>query len=152
MRHVEKPGRGWQVFAGVMVVLVLIGDVPKLLHPQSLGLGRLLLIEIYIVALAGLVAYAFGKRFLPTRFWRVFAPAYCLLTAGQLGWSAPAVASLTYLGLGSPAVVFGFLIVVVPVVSMATFTCIAVLRQASLLGPNRRPLGERPAQLALPFA
>jgi hypothetical protein len=146
------PGLGWKLFAGWMVLMVLIGDVPKLLHPEKLAATWFLLLALHLAALAGLVAYAFGQRLFSARFWRLFGPLFCLVTAGQFGAVAPVLAALLYLTQGSLAGAAGLLLAVVPVIAMAVFTCIALLRQAELLGPDRRPFGARPAQLSLPLA
>jgi hypothetical protein len=149
MAHRTGPGLGWKLFAGFLAIMVLIGDLPRLFRLTSLA--EFAMVACYFVAVAGLIAYAAGRQCLPVRFWRVYAPAFCLLCAGQVGWSAPKVAWLVYRGQGSPASVLGFFIVVVPAVSMVVFICIALLRQAELLGPGRRPLGARPEQLSLPL-
>jgi hypothetical protein len=140
---------GWKLFAGLMVVMVAVGDVPKLLHPT--GATALLVVGLNVAAMTGLAGYAFGKRVGPTRFWRLFGPFFCLVTAAQLGAALPILVRLFAFAQGSPAMVLGLLIAVVPVVAMAIFTNLALLRQGELLGPGRRPLGRGPDQLPLPL-
>lgn len=144
-----KPGWGWKSFAGLMVVMVAIGDVPKLFHP--IGVGALLTVAINLTAVAGLVAYAFRRRMGPTRFWRLFAPFFCLFTVGLFGAALPIIVRFFAIIPGSLTMVLGMLIAIVPVTAMALLTAVALLRQGELLGPGRRPLGARPDQLTLPL-
>jgi hypothetical protein len=149
MAHERKPGWGWKLFAGLMAVMVAIGDLPKLLHP--IGATALLVVGLNVAAMTGLAAYAFGRRVGPTAFWRGFGPFFCLVTVAQLGAALPILVRLLVFAQGSPGIVLGLLIAVVPVLAMALFTCLALLRQGELLGPGRRPLGRSPDRLPLPL-
>jgi hypothetical protein len=151
MKQGKGRGVGWKLFAAAMAFFFAVGDLPKLLHPHSLGTGRILLIATYLVAVAGIIAYAFGRQVFATRFWRLFAPVFCLVTAAQIGAAMPTIAWLLYGASGSLPIVLGLLIAFAPVVAMALLTCLALLRQGQLLGPERRPWGRPPEQLALPL-
>jgi|GEM_PF-2747561 len=149
MRHGTGPGLGWKLFAGLMVFGEAIGDVPKLFHPASALTS--VLVALNLVAVSGVVAYAFRQRLGPVGFWRAFAPFFCLVSAGEIGRVLPIIVRLIALTQGSMVMVLGMLFVIVPVLAMAFFTCLALLRQAELLGPSRRPLGRKPDQLSLPL-
>lgn len=151
---ISDPPRAWKLFAIFMIVMVGIGDVPKLAQPAPLGLKDAIRIIMEMIAMVGLVGYGWHRRIFPEMFWRVFVPTFCLITVAQAAFAVPTmVRFIIYLN-GSMMIMVGMAIAWGPPLAMAAYTCLGLLRYAHLTGPDRRPLGvtaEPPRQLALHF-
>jgi hypothetical protein len=145
---------GWVLFAIAMVWGEGIGDFPRLLFPHRTTVFHFLMALVNSIAVLGIALYALrmnGSR----AFWRVYAPLYTLIVAAELGYSAIALSRLLFAmwraGPDTPLVALGAVTVGLPIIAMAVFTLIALLRLGDWIGPTKRPLGLPGAQLPLPL-
>ena len=145
---------GWVLFALAMVWGEGIGDFPRLLFPHRTTLFHFLMALTNSIAVLGIAFYALrlnGAR----AFWRFYAPLYALIVAAELAYSLIALSRVIELmsraGAQTPLVAVGAVTVVLPIMAMAVFTLIALLRLGEWIGPTRRPIGARQPQLNLPF-
>jgi len=143
---------GWVLFAIAMVWGEAVGDFPRLLVPHRTTPFHFLMAMVNSIAVLGIALYALrmnGSR----AFWRVYAPLYGLIVAAELAYS---VVALSYVlmamwraGPDTPLVAIGAVTVGLPIMAMAVFTLIALLRLGDWTGPTKRPLRLRGTQLAL---
>ncbi|MFL6727673.1 MAG: hypothetical protein ACJ8FS_14330 [Sphingomicrobium sp.] len=145
---------GWVLFAIVMVWGECIGDVPRLILPHHTTPAHFIMALVNVTAVLGLTFYAF--RMTASRsFWRVYAPLYATIMAAELGYSLMAltrvIRAIARVGGDTPLVALGAVTVGLPIMAMAVFTLIALLRLGDWIGPTRRPIGTRPGQLSLPI-
>jgi hypothetical protein len=145
---------GWLLFAIVMVWSECIGDVPRLLLPHRTTPEHFFAAFANVTAVLGLTFYAF-RCTAAAPFWRLFAPAYALFVAAEFGrWLPPftrVVAAMFRRGGDNSLALVGAVTVTLPLLAMTVFSLIALFRLGDWIGPSRRPVGVRPAQLQLPI-
>ena len=85
---------------------------------------------------------------------RLYAPFFALIVAGQLGYSLIALSRALLLLSRADGqtllMTIGAITVALPIMAMAVFTLIALLRLGDWIGPTRRTLGCS-KQLSLPL-
>ena len=145
---------GWVLFAIAMVWGEGVGDFPRLLFPHRTTPFHFLMSFVNSIAVLGIVLYALrmnGSR----AFWRVYGPLYTLIVAAELGYSLIALSRVLVAmwrsGPDTPLMAIGAVTVGLPIMAMAVFTLIALLRLGDWIGPSKRPLRLRGTQLALPL-
>jgi|SRR3954447_13698628 hypothetical protein len=145
---------GWILFAIVMVWAESMGDLPRLLFPHSADGTRFVIALANGTAVIGVVFYTLGITG-SRPFWRVYAPLFAMVLAAQFGSGVVSltrvVARLMVLGKDAPLVILAGVVVLLPMVAMATFTALALFRLGDWIGPTRRPVGLRLKQLSLPI-
>lgn len=141
---------GWVLFAIAMVWGEGIGDLPRLIFPHRTTPFQFLMALTNAIAVLGIVFYTLrmnGAR----AFWRMYAPFYALIVGCELAYSLFMLTKVLLLmanaGGQTPLVAIGAVTVALPIMAMAVFTLIALLRLGDWIGPTKRPL--RGAQLAL---
>lgn len=143
---------GWVLFAIAMVWGEAIGDIPRLLFPHHTTPFQFLIAMVNSIAVLGIALYALrmnGSR----AFWRVFAPVYGLIVAAELAYSVVALSrvliAMWRVGPDTPLIAIGAVTVGLPIMAMAVFTLIALLRLGDWIGPTRRAVWARQEQLTL---
>jgi hypothetical protein len=153
-KHNTPAGWAWLLFAGVNVVAACFNEIPRLIAGLILNPDWSLVSPLVgVVSVAGLCQYAVRWRSArTTAFWRGFAPVMLVTWTILLARTFPATANVFALLGDAPVQMVGVLLVLGAVFVPTAFIAIAVLRLGDYLGPTRRPLGHRPAQLSLDFA
>ena len=145
---------GCVLFAIVMAWAECLGDVPRLLSPHRVTPTDYGIALMNMLAMVGLAFYAF--RLNSSRsFWRLFAPAYAIMLAAQLGSWLPSftIATARMVGVSdhSTWAAAGIVAVSMPLLAMTLYTAIACFRLGDWIGPTRRPVAARQRQLSLPL-
>ena len=144
----------WLLFAAFNIWSACIGDFPRLVVGLMLRPRWELIIPfLNIIIVIGIAQYAVGLRSArSTVFWRGFAPIMLVEMAYLLGSFGPAFAKILSVIGSSKLALLGVVIGVGLPIMMVVYGAIAVLRLGDYLGPTRRPLGQKPAQLSLSFS
>ena len=150
-KNYSPAGWAWLLFAGVNVVAACFNEVPTLIAGLMLDPDWGLVVPLVsIVSVAGLCQYAVRWRSPRTAtFWRGFAPVMLVTWTFLLSRTYPATAKVLALSSDAPLRMIGVILVLGVVIVPTAFIAIAVLRLGDYLGPTRRPLGRKPAQLSL---
>ncbi|MDQ3143379.1 MAG: hypothetical protein M3Q57_00680 [Pseudomonadota bacterium] len=150
-KHNTPAGWAWLVFAVINVLAACFNELPKLITGLMLNPDWGLVIPLVsLVSVAGLCQYAVRWRSpRTTTFWRGFAPVMLITWTILLARTYPAAAKVLALSGDAPLRILGVLLVFGVVFVPTAFMAIAVLRLGDYLGPTRRPLGQKPAQLSL---
>jgi hypothetical protein len=150
-KHNNPAGWAWLLFAGISVLVACVNDLPKLIAGLLLGPGWGLVFPLVnVLSIAGLAQYAVRWRSpRATRFWRCFGPIMLLTYTLMISRGLSAMVRLFGLLADAPLGMLGALLAFGILVANTVMIAIAVLRLGDHLGPTRRPLGQKPAQLSL---
>ncbi|MCY7339471.1 MAG: hypothetical protein LH465_05900 [Sphingomonas bacterium] len=150
-KYNTSAGWAWLLFAGVSVIIGCIHDLPKLAAGLILDPGWGLVVPLVnVLSLVGLCQFAVRWRSpRTTRFWRGFAPVLLITWTVMFARTYPAAANVFALLEDAPIRLLGVLLALGLVIVPTVFTAVAMLRLGDYLGPTRRPLGQKPAQLSL---
>ena len=150
-KHNTPAGWAWLLFAGVSLLSECVNGLPKLIFGLMMDPNwNLVFPLVNLVSVAGVCQYAVRWRSPRTmRFWRSFAPIMLLTYTFMIARGLPATARLLSLLGDAPLGLLGVLLIFGVVLASTIAISIAVLRLGDYLGPTRRPLGQRPAQLSL---
>jgi len=153
-KHNTPSGWAWLLFAGASVLIACFTTLPKLVAGLMLDpKWSLVLTLLDLLSVAGLWQYAVRWRSpRTTRFWRVLAPIIAIAFTAMIARGYPALAKVLALLDDAPLQMLGVFAGLGLVLVPTAFTVLAVLRLGDYLGPTRRPLGEKPAQLSLSFS
>jgi len=153
-KHNTPAAWAWLLFAGVSLLAGCINDLPKLIHGLMLNPGWGLIFPLVnVVSVLGLCQYSVRWRSTrTTRFWRGFAPFMLLVYTVMIARGFSATAHLLGLLADAPLGLLGIFVMLAIVLGTVVMTALAVLRLGDYLGPTRRPLGQKPAQLSLSFS
>ena len=152
-KHNTPAGWAWLLFAAISFVIACMNDIPQLLADLIAGPdGKLIFRVVNVVSVAGLCQYAVRWRSpRTTRFWRGFGPVMLLTFTVMIAQFLPPTAQVLRTAADAPLAIVAVALMFGIVVANTALIAIAVLRLGDYLGPARRPLGRRPAQLSLSF-
>jgi hypothetical protein len=151
LKHRTPSAWAWLLFAAISVLAACAHDIPNLLAGMLMAPSwKLIFPVVNVVSLAGLCQYAIGWRSeRTTLLWRSFAPAMMLVfTVATAFILVPAANVLTF-ALDAPLSAVAVVLILAFTLANMSFIAIAVLRLGDYIGPTRRPLGQKPAQLSL---
>lgn len=133
--------RAWQVFAGIVVLMIL----PELfsLMTDQLWFDRTRHL-LDVVAAVGVVGYAFGRQIGPVRFWVGFAPVFVLFTVGVFALGLGKAAAKFSVMPGDALRITAMMAAVAPIAILSTLVCVAVLRYGGWMARDAdvRPVAE----------
>jgi hypothetical protein len=147
-------GWAWLLFAAINVIVACTNDLPKLVAGLLLAPHWGLLFPVLgVLGVIGLCQYAVGWRSPRiVRFWRLAAPVVVIAFTIMIARGFPATARLLVLLQDAPLQMIGLFFALALVIGPAAMIALALLRLGDYLGPTRRPLGQKPAQLSLSFS
>ena len=127
-----RPAWGWRLLAWLTAATIGLMSVPALLAVSLVGLIGI--VPAWL-AVAGLLAYAYGRPARPLAFWRLFAPILSLYIMWDLGGYLGRMATIRLNGaeIGGPTI--ATLAFWLP---LNVFACIGLLRHAEILRGRQR--------------
>lgn len=136
-RQIDRMERGrlskrWCVFAMVMLALVLPYETTRLFG--HLSLYEAARCTVHIVAVLGILGYAFRVRVGPEKMWRVFAPFFILFSVIGIARGLP---KLLAIPVSSTASLIGIAVLLCIVSAIPCFMSLALLRQGGWLEDAR---------------
>lgn len=150
-KHNTPAGWAWLLFAGISFIIACLHDIPQLIAGLIIAPDwKFIIRAINVLSVAGLCQYAVRWRSPRTTcFWRIFAPAMLLTYTVMIAHFLPPTVAALRASIDAPLAILAVLLTLAIVVANTVLIAIAVLRLGDYLGPTRRPLGQKPAQLSL---
>ncbi len=138
MERLQPASWLWRTFA--VIVVLLLSTIAQLTGDSGgIGLNWYSLRAAYwLLAVVGLVGYAFGRRLGSVRFWRVYA---LLFTAEMIVRCLPSAAVVMARAAGWPESSRHGTFSILFLLGCIALTAIALLRHAELIGRDRQGSG-----------